>query len=350
MKPVQLVFFPTGEEGWRVMPVAGAPARSPRCILVVPGADVLARNIEISGATPAQSRAAALATLAQDLAAPADQLVCGLGAGEAGRRIVFVASRARLDAWLGAAKVRGFMPDIILPDFALLPIPQAGEAHVAARGEDHVVRTGQTGFTCQPDLAEGLMGSLTPATIDLEPAAILVVQRGAIASAPDLLAGMARRASKALSRSLLWPAAAAAAALVIATAAPWISASRINAATTGLRKEGEAVARAALPNASRIVDARAQLREAAFPRERTGMALEYATGILEGLGRTSGVQLSRLEFSVDGVMHANLSAADLSQLQPLRDHISQLGLRGSETPGESRANSILVDFAVTAAP
>lgn len=350
MKPVQLVFVSDGDEAWRIVPVAGAPARSPQCVLVVPGADVLAREVEISGATPAQSRAAALATLAPDLAAPADQLICGLGPAGAGRWIALVASRARAEAWLSSARVRGFAPDTILPDYMLLPVPDHGDAHVAATGEDVVVRAGWTGFSCQRDLAEQLVRALTPVTMDLEQAAVNAVRSGAIARAPDLLPGISATNRKSPAGSMVWPLAAAAAALVIATAAPWVSASRINGATADLRKQGEEVARAALPNASRIVDASAQLREATLPRERTGLALEYATGVLEGLTLTSGVNLSRLEFSGDGVMHASLSAADLSQLQPLRDRISQLGLRSTETPGESSANTLSVDFAVTRAP
>ena len=141
--------------------------------------------------------------------------------------------------------------------------------------------------------------------------------------------------------------AQAEARMVGATAAPWVSATRINGATSDLRRQGDDVARAALPDASRIVDAKAQLREASLPHERTVGALNHATSILEGLARTSGVQLSRLELGADGVMHASLSAADLSQLQPLRDHIAQLGLRSAETPGESRPNSLSINFTVT---
>ena len=55
MKPVQLVFVSDGEEAWRTVQVADAPARSPRCVLVLPGAHVLAREIEVAGATPAQN-------------------------------------------------------------------------------------------------------------------------------------------------------------------------------------------------------------------------------------------------------------------------------------------------------
>lgn len=350
MKPVQLVLVPDNEDPWQTLSVAGAPARSPRCVLVVPGAHVLAREIDVAGATPAQSRAAALATLAPELAAPADQLTCALGTPSGGRRIVLVASRARIDAWLSSAKAQGLAPDAILPDFMLLPVPEPGQAHIAARGEDVVVRSASSAFTCQRELAERLVTNLTLMTIDLEQAAANALRRGMIANAPNLLDGISRTTRKAPARAMIWPVAAAAAALVAATAAPWISAARINGATAELRNEGDAVARAALPDASRIVDARAQLREAALPHERTQKALTHATGILEGLAQTSGVQLSRLELGPDGAMHASLAASDLSQLQPLRDHIARLGLRSAETPGDSRPNSLSVDFAVTDAP
>jgi len=349
MKPVQLVFVSDGEEAWRTVQVADAPARSPRCILVLPGAHVLARVIEVAGATPAQSRAAALATLAPELAQPATQLICSLATG-GGRRIALVAARARVEAWQRVARARGFAPDAALPDYLLLPAPDHGHAHLAAHGEDIIARTGANGFTCQRDLATRLVGSFTPIEMTLEQAATDVVRRGAIRDAPNLLAGLSVTASKAATRSLVWPTAAVAAALVAASLAPWVLATRINGATAELRTQGDDVARKALPGASRIVDAQAQLREAALPRERTGQALTYATGILEGLARTSGVQLARLEFGADGIMHASLSAADLSQLQPLRDHVAQLGLRSTETPGVSSANNLSVDFAVSNAP
>lgn len=350
MKSVQLIFLAEGDEVWRTIPVANAPARSPRCILVVPGSHVLSREIEAAGATPAQSRGAALAALAPDLATPADQLVCGLGATRAGQHVALLASRSQIDAWLSAARARGLSPDAVLPDYMLLPVPEHGEAQIAVRGEDIVARTGWAGFACQRDLAEQLIGARTTVTADLEQAALAAVRRGTIADAPNLLAGMTRAIRKTPARSLWWPLAAAAAALVVATVAPWVSASRINGATVELRKAGDEIARAALPNASRIVDAKAQLREAALPRERTAQALNYATGILEGLAVSSGVHLSRLEFGSDGVMHASLTTADLSQLQPLRDHIALLGLRSGETPGQSSANSLSVDFTVTSAP
>ena len=347
MKPVQLVFVSDDDGALRTVSVAGAPARSPRCVLVVPGAHVLAREIDVAGATAAQSRAAALATLAPDLATPADQLACSLGLPNGGRRVALVASRVQVDTWLSAARARGLAPDAVLPDFMLLPVPEPGHANIATNGEDVVARTGPAGFACQRELAEQLTKKLRHDTVDLEQAAVSAVRRGAVASAPNLLYGIPSAARKTSTRSMIWPVAAAAAALVVATAAPWVSATRINGATSDLRRQGDDVARAALPDASRIVDAKAQLREASLPHERTVGALNYATSILEGLARTSGVQLSRLELGADGVMHASLSAADLSQLQPLRDHIAQLGLRSAETPGESRPNGLSIDFTVT---
>lgn len=350
MKPVKLLLVSDDGDPWQALSVAGAPARSPRCVLVVPGAHVLAREIDVAGATLAQSRAAALATLAPELAAPAEQLACALGAPEDGRRIALIASRERIDTWLSAAKAQGLTPDAILPDFMVLPVPDAGQAHVAARGEDVVVRAASVAFTCQRDLAEQLTANLMLVTIDLAQAAVNAVRRGMIANAPNLLDGVSRAAKKAPARSMIWPVAAAAAALVAATAAPWISTARINGATAELRRHGDVIARAALPGASRIVDARAQLREAALPHERTGRALNHAAGILEGLALTSGVNLSRLELRADGATHASISAADLSQLQPLRDHIARLGLHSAETPGESRPNNLSVDFVVTDTP
>lgn len=349
MKPVQLVFL-SDDDAWRTVSIADAPAKSPRCVLVVPGAHVLAREVEIVGSTPAQSRAAALATLAPDLAVPANQLICSIGTVAPGQRIALIAARAKVDEWQDAAKGRGLSPNLIIPDFLLLPVSQQGEAHVAARGDEVVVRTHQAAFTCQRELAERMFGALKTVTLDLDQAATRVVRSGALGHTPNLLVGATGKSERPLGRSMRWPAAAAAAALIVATLAPWVSAWRLDDATTDLRRQGHEVARAALPDAKRIVDASAQLREAFLPRERTGKALSHAVAIMEGLSRTHGVQMSRLELREDGLMHASLLAADLSQLQPLRDHVASLGLNSGETPGDSLANSLSIDFTVTDAP
>ncbi|MDP3492653.1 MAG: type II secretion system protein GspL [Hyphomonadaceae bacterium] len=349
MKTVQLAFMPRDGEDWRVVSCARASVRSARCILVVPGHHVLAREIAAMGATPAQSRAAALASLAPELAGPAEQHICSLGTARVGRHLALVASRSSIDAWLEAARKAGLEPDFILPDFALLPAPAAGEARIAQR-DDVIVRTPSGGFACQPDLFSSLIGSLHPVQVDFELSAIDAVRSGAIDDLPNLKIATRRGGAAPASRGLAIAASAAAAALVVASATPWLTTIRLGAATSELRAQSSAVAREALPNAKQIVDPLAQLREAMLPQLQATNGLGNATGILEGLAKSPNVQLSRLELSGDGGARASVSVADASQLQPLRDHLASLGLRSTETPGASRPNHLTIDLSVSNAP
>lgn len=350
MKPVQVAFIPQPGGEWRVLTVHGAPANAPRCILVAPGADVLAREVDAAGATPAQSRAAALAALAPQLASAPDRNACAVGAMRGGRQLAFLVLRERIYAWIDTARKAGLDAEAIVPDFALLPRPAAGVAHLAGR-DDAVVRTHTGGFTCQRELLTALAGDLKLVEVDLEQSAIDTVRSGALNQAPDLLSAIRVKAPRSSARGQTWSiSAAAAAALVVAAVTPWITTMRANGETSRLRTEAVAVARTALPDARQIVDPLAQLREAAMPQRRSETSLTHAAGLLEGLARAPSVRLSRLELGEDGAVRASLSAAYLSQLQPLRDYITSLGLGHTETPGTSSPNHLTIDLVVTGAP
>ncbi len=347
MRTVQLALLPEAGGEWRTLTVQNAPAASPRCVLIVPGSEVLAREVDVSGATLAQSRAAALAMLAPELASTAAGNICSVDAARDGKQMAFIVSRDRIDAWLETARKAGLSPDAILPDFALLQKPEAGAAHVADRG-DVVVRTPTAGFACQRDLLAVLAQDLHLIEVDFEQCAIAATRSGWTASSANLLSGIrASQTTLGESRAPVWTLVAAAAALMVAAVAPWVSTIRLGGETGRIRSETAALARAALPGARQIVDPLAQLREATLPARRAEASLTSAAGLLEGLARAPSVQLSRLEITEDGAVHASLTAADLGQLQPLRDHLASLGLGSTETPGASRPNHLSIELIVT---
>lgn len=346
MRTVQVVLLPPAGGELRVVTVPNAPSRSPRCIAVVPGADVLGREVAIAGATPAQRQAATLAGLAASLAAPASQLTCVMGK-ERQAAVAFVAAHDRIEGWRKMAASAGFAPDTMLPDYALLTRPAAGVAHVADRG-DAVVRTSQGGFACQPDLLPVLTEGLQRVEVDFEAALTSAVRAGLAGEAPNLLA--AQRAT-ALTKQTRFPvlAVGVAAAFALACAVPWIDAYRLGAEAAALRAQTVELARNALPNARRIVDPLAQLREAAAPKQHAEQLLDQSAGLLEGLAISPNVRMSRLELGGDGVVRASLSTPDLIQLQPLRDYLAKAGLRATETPKASSANQLNVELQVATA-
>jgi type II secretion system protein L len=349
MKPIQLAFLQAGDAPWRVLTLAGAPARTPRRILVVPGAGVRATMVDAMGRTEPQARAAALAGLAQDLAATPDTTECVLGPVRNGRRLAFIAAKADIASWSAEAAAQGFTPDVMIPDFALLPEPAAGAASIARRG-DWLVRTDTGGFACQDDILPLLTGELHPREHDFEPQAVAAIKDGALATLPQFTANVRQRAPKNDAKPFVHAALAAGVALTIAAAIPWIDAMRSDAATRDLRKQTEAVARAALPEAQRIVNPLAQLREAALPRARGQTALDMAASVFEGLGKSPGVEITRIELDADGAVHASLAIPSAALMQPLRDHLAGDQLHITETPGESQPNNLPVTLTVKAAP
>lgn len=348
MRPVQLMFAPLRDgDGWRTLS-AMASLRGPSRLLVLPGALVLARDVSPAGRTEAQARAAALAALAPELAMQPDTCVCALGPPRDGKRLAFVVARDVLDRNVSVAKSKGFAPDAILPDYALLPEPLGSEA-VVATGVECAVRLPGAGFGCSPELLPVLLGDYPQRTVDFDSTARATIAGAGFASLPTLEAasGAAARADRSALPALA--IASLAAALAIYATLPWIEVAQLNAATAELRRETERVARAALPEAQRIVNPLAQLREARMPAASAAAGLEQAATLLEGLSRSPGVSIARLEL-VDGAMHAQVGVSSTSLLQPMRDHAAASGYQLVETPGPSQPNSIPVDLQLATAP
>jgi type II secretion system protein L len=348
MKPVQIIMPPTSANAaWRTLSAMSA-ARGPSRILLAPGSLVLAREVDHVGRTEAQARSATLAALAPELAMPADACVCALTPARGDKRMAFVISREALDRLTSDARANGFAPDAVVPNFALLPAPE-GEDAVVAQGPEAIVRLRDGGFSCQPDLLPLLLGARLQRHVDFDEAARTCVASGRHVALPNLLQTAPSSPAPGSRRMPALAIASLAAALAIFAALPWIDAYRLNSATAALRRETEQVARAALPNAQRIVNPIAQLREARMPAALAAGGLDHAAILLEGLARAPGVSVTRLDVT-DGQVRAHVDVASTSLLQPLRDHVAASGLQLVETPGISQPNSIPVDLELAPTP
>lgn len=349
MKTVQLILPPTADgEAWRRLDVSVASTRGPSRILLVPGALVLAREVDVMGRTEAQARAATLAALSGELAMPADACVCVLGEPDGGKRMAFVIERSTLEARVSAARLRGYAVDAVAPDFAVLP-PQPENTTVIARHGDCLVRTDSTAFACQPELLTTILGDRPIQEVDFTSAARQWIAAGQHVTAPNLLVSRSVAPERHPGQRPLLAGVAAAVALAIFAALPWIEANQLDAATNRLRAQTEQVARAALPGAQRIVNPVAQLREASLPRQEAATGLQNAVTVMEGLTRSPGVAIARLSYDSEAV-RAHVGVPSTALLQPLRDHIAANGLNLVEVPGLSEPNSIPVELTVTAAP
>lgn len=349
MKTVQLILPPFGTyEDWRVRDFPVRTSRGPSRILVAPGALVMSREIEAVGRTEAQARAAALATLAAEMAMPPNDCICAVAPAGTGRMTAHIMARSARDALLNAAKAQGHAPDAIIADFALLPAPQADTAMVARRG-DCLVRTTASAFACQADILPLLLGGSTAKEIDFETAASEAIREGRHQQQPNLMTASVETKTSSRSPAPVVALLAAAAALGVFAVLPWLEAGQLNRATTQLHTEAEAVAREALSGTQRIVNPLAQLREASLPRARATEGLGNVVTVVEGLARAPGVVIARLSFDGETVS-AHVGVPSTALLQPLRDHVTANGLHLVETPGLSESNNIPVELVVRTAP
>lgn len=176
MTPTRLIFIPAAAdlaapmlhvdgdgavtEAGRLALENAADFRPMRTVVIVPGADVVLRRLDLPPGSAAQMRAAALWSLRDELAASPERLTAALGPAEPGRegRLVAVTTSALLQAWRDYLSTLGVRPDALVPDYLALPEPTDPEATVTrVLGGDVAVRTRDGAATLQPDLIDGVI-------------------------------------------------------------------------------------------------------------------------------------------------------------------------------------------------
>ncbi len=338
--------------GWREISTgAKGRARRPASILVVPGSRVLGRVIPVAGSTIPQMSAAALGMLASDLAQPSQDCVAAVGSSLEDRRLVCVAARSDVENWREIARQNGMTPDIIVPDFALLACPPAGDFVVAVRDGDTIARTCDAAFACQPEIASLLLMGLNVEERVFEDEAMRSLRSGAISSLPDFERALPARAearARPVARARI--AMAAGVALAVAAAAPWVHAMRLDGAARDFREQTDAVARTALPGAARIVNARAQLQEALLPVHDGQSLVSAAAAIVEGAAAGAGVSIAHLDADITNAVSATVAAPRIEDLEPIRLKLADQGLAAIETPGQPSGGMIVVDLTVRVQP
>jgi general secretion pathway protein L len=329
------------------------PAARPRQqrILVVPGEEVLGRWIAASGRTPAQARAAALAQLAPDLAAPPSELAAALGPERGGDRLVCIVARSRVDGWRAQATARGFTPDLIVPDYAVLASATEPGLRLSRRDGSMLVAGDGLAFAAEPELARLLIQSRTTAEIDFDAAILSWARGGGPALAPDLLSAIPSRAEPgSAQRSLARTGLYGLLALLLAVLAPWIQVWRLDGAARDMRAEAAATLRSLLPDAPAGASPRALLR-AELAAYRADPALMSLTAqVLEALAATPAVDIRKVEAIAPGEVHARLGVATPDDLAPLRQSLAERGLALEETSTPDDAARLAVDLVVRGSP
>lgn len=348
MSTVRLALLPRPGADWRSFTVSAAKGKD-RTIIVIPGEHVLVRWLDVAGKTPQQIRAAALAHLAPELAQSPSDCVAALGETRDGKRQVAVMSRAAAEGFLNEARARKLSPDAITPDVCLLSAPIEADAAIAYADNEVLVR-GQTHvFVTQPDLLETFLAGASRTETTLEAEAPRSIRAGTLPDfLPSLPSARSRAAPTAQPRRIAW---AMAAAIVLAIAAPWTNAIRLDMSARSMEREAERIAANALPNATQIRNARAQLRAALLPHTNGKARIETAAVLLGELTALPEVAIGRLDADADTpAVHADLTAATPEAVAPLRDRLALRNYVVEDSASETDAGLTAIDLVVRARP
>lgn len=348
MSTVRLALLPRPGADWRSFTVSAAKGKN-RTILVIPGEHVLIRWIDVAGKTPQQIRAAALAHLAPELAQSPSDCIAALGETRDGKRQVAVISRAAAEGFLSEAGARKLSPDTMTPDVCLLSAPLEADAAIAYAGDEILVRGQTHAFVTQPDLLETFLAGATRTETTLESEVARSIRANALPDfLPSLPAGRSQTAPTAQPRRIAW---AMAAAIVLAVAAPWTNAIRLDMSAQSMEREAERIAANALPDAAQIRNARAQLRAALLPHTNGKARIETAAVLLGELTALPEVLIARIDADTDTpAVRANLTAATPEAVAPLRDRLALRNYAVEDSSSETDSGLAAIDLVVRARP
>lgn len=323
--------YMAGAEG-RAVPVdaATAAADTGPVIAVLPGTAVLLRTVTLPVKTEGQARTAAVFALEDELAAEPESLHFALGPRQAdGNRAVAVIAADCMDSWLAQMRELGLTPDTMVPDFLTLSGQRPGAARFEGRT---LVRQAELGgFAIEEDLFDAVLDAgeraALPPPRDIAPADLASEATSAAAEPVlNLLQGRyrpqrSRPSWLALGRRA---GALAAAALVLWLGVTLADAWRLKALDDHYYRAAQDMARAALPEGTRLIDPVRQLR-----RAQTGAAgaggeaaqngfLPLSAMLIEALAEVPAAEVRSLRYRAEqAALSAEIGYSAFADLEAL---------------------------------
>ena len=362
MKPVRILFLKDAEaatpwvladaDGYvlaRGFASIGDPALegAHRTIVVVPGAEVLARWLDLPSGSPAQTTAAAAWAMRSDLATSPERTVVALGPAVPDQaRLAVFADSARVEAWKHHADLLGAPADVVTPDHLLIPEPETPDAlAILNRGDQILLRSRRLACSLEPELAS-LMAEGRPVEV-IDPAlAETTLIRAALTSPVNLLAVAGRRASRASwRRTAVLAAALVLSPLILILAA----AARDDLAARGIDARDRAAATAALrtlpPGADPLEELNRRLAAAPPPGGLTGTSAALFTAVQA----VDGAVIESL--TLDGpAVRVEISYLDYKDLDAIETALNAAGRRGAVESTLEDAGRITSTLSIGALP
>ncbi len=136
-----------------------------------------------------------------------------------------------------------------------------------------------------------------------------------------------------------------AAALILAIAAPWANAIRLDMSARAMEREAQQIAAQALPPPAR--SARAQLGTALLAHTNGRQRIETAATLLGELTALPDIAIARLDASADApLVTANLTAPNADSTTPLRERLAARSYTAEHTASDAPGRRAAIDLTV----
>jgi general secretion pathway protein L len=365
MIPTRLVLVSAPAEPWPWLTVSDDGAILQRGVLlpdapppdtpvidrmVVPGADVVARWLDLPDRNDRQARSAVAFLLQDDIADEAEDLhICVGGSDAGGQRLATVTTVARVQGWLDAAAARGVRPVSVTPDYLTLRPDDAGQTLVAGFGWSLAVRGPGLAFAAERPLAEAVLGDRPRRMLalnELEP----MLAGAALLPEINLLQGVFGPRSEQ-------PVVGNVRRMIILALALLVSPVVLGVAQVGVdliaarQAESRAVAgaRAIWPRAVPAGSGMDVVRTRLAAQQTSDRFADLAADLFAAIERTPGAQIDSLAYGPAG-LSAALSYANYSDMDQLITAGGRVGLLITADSTVTEGGRITSDISVRRQP
>lgn len=301
-----------------------------RSVAVIPGLDAALARLPLPKGTHLQMQTAGRLMMQDVVAAKSAELLTGIARRTDDDNLRWVAQcpPATCQHALDALAPYGIAPDIVTLAASLLPAPSKGCVTADYMGIQ-IAKTQTRGFAAEPDVMAMILEAQDPIEILTEQAfeaAIVSASQDlpdfnlrigslAKASASDLKIGWFKRSALfAVCAACLWPIV------------PAVDGIRYRSAVARLDAETRVQVKDALPNAPRIVNARAQLEERMQALGLRGGGERLLGLLITSLSQTNSPVVEALRYTPREGLSVTLIIADEDQLESLAQRLRRGGV------------------------
>jgi len=313
-----------------------AAAFKGRTALIVPGADVVTRWLDLEDGPPARVAESAALLLKDHIGAPRDSIHLAVGEPEDdGARPVSVIDRSLMQDFIDRAVELGVSPDVVVPDHLMLCPPADGVLAVML-GSIVAVRGDRLAFSAEEELAWLLIGVRRRTTMEDISEIEQCFATGSARIPMNLLQQDFSSAGEGRAGGGYRRVAVLAAVAALSPLAIWAAEiARNEASMRSLEARAEARARTivgTVGSADPILELRGRL---AGLRANDGL-MQTTAVLFDAVSRAQKVELESLSYLQEGVVRATLIHTASSDVNAVRDVLEQSGITVDEDAAEQR--------------